>query len=346
MNHVEDKPECLELASEVFRFVETAIISALPLNDAKESVWIELVKDASFNASVSLTKSPTLVIHVNEGAITNLFERCDELVDTLEFDNPAQIGLTYTAALIFLILHEYSHDVAGHVDYVQERLPEQPKTNLGWAAIINQEQSPNYPHFRKMSELEADGTAFALILDFADEICQSIALPNTVDAETIQRSILLGCFITVCSLDGLFDSNAKTAPEYPFAATRMINLCSSYLRVIDPNIVCWRNGDHRFMGADNSSAFEISSNYKETVVPAIFMLHQTLISRNVKSDFFNTTVETIDENQTEFMKDILAVLGGSLPIYSHYGEELTELSKHRANFMVSLENYRKLDLWI
>ena len=345
----------MEMVPDVFQFVKSYVIPTISPNHIGLEVNFELVPESNFNAGIKWSESEIPSIFINDGAVIQIFDICVECLEFFEdsannkelsdTSNNATIGLTYTTALLFLTLHEYSHLAAGHVAYIQEYFPETLSGNLGYSEIDRTSESSDYYRFRKMSELEADGTAFALVMDFKEDICESIGLTSVGNKNSyvFQRSVLMGCFVSICLLEGLFEADQEIEREYPFAASRLINLCSSYLRVVDPNIVRWKDGNHRYMGGTTKQTNLISRTYENTIAPALLNLHLALISRGIESELFNEGIDT--DTSTSFMRDIIMVIGGNTPNNSKYGRALADLSKYRTDFMLSLLPYRQLDLW-
>ena len=82
-----------------------------------------------------------------------------------------------------------------------------------------------------------------------------------------------------------------------------------------------------------------------TVSRALFILHDALEAHGTKSELLvEGWIDRPDET-TEFMHDILMVLGGSTPSKSVHGEELSTLSERRPDMMQKLVAHRELDLW-
>ncbi len=345
----------LEMLPDVFEFVGTFVVPIISGQDSEQALLFEITDQPDFSAGVRATETEAMGIYISEGAATRIYDYCSEhsaLIDAMgssaerNTDGVALASLTYASALVFLLLHEYGHVAAGHIAFMLKYYPEYFEPEFGFSEVHKPlSLSSDYSRFRRMSELEADGFAFAITLDFSEDICTSIGLEYDSDqaSNDIRKAVLLGCFVSVCLLDGVFDQ--KEEGEYPFIASRIINLCSSYLRTVEPDAVQWSNGNHRFIVPSDEKAREITQVYEGTISPMLFLLHSTLTSMGLESEFFDESYVENSNPSTEFMQDIEKVLAGSIPDISVYGRALSALTPHRVEFMRGLRQFRQLDLW-
>lgn len=345
----------LEMLPDVFEFVENYVVPTISTEDAAQALLFEIIDRPDFSAGVRVIGTEKMGIYISEGAAKRIYDYCSEhssLIDASgnsaekNTDGSALTGLTYSSALVFLLLHEYGHVAAGHIAFMLKCYPDCFERELGFSEVCKPSSlSSDYSRFRRMSELEADGFAFAITLDFAEDICTSIGFEYDGDqaSDDIRKAVLLGCFVSVCLLDGVFDEEEEG--EYPFVASRIINLSSSYLRTVEPDLVQWSNGNHRFIVPSDERAREITQVYEGTISPMLLLLHSTLTSMGLESKFFDESSLENSSSSTEFMQDIEKVLAGSTPDISVYGRALSALTPHRVEFMRSLRQFRQLDLW-
>lgn len=340
---------------DVFEFIKDYVVPIISPEDSKQTLSFQIIDYPTFSAGVREIRTGGINIYISNGAAQRVYDYCNEHTALINAstrladdraDGLALTGLTYASAFVFLLLHEYGHGAGGHLAFMRENYPEHFQSELGFSEIHKPlPLSSEYSRFRRMSELEADGFAFAITLEFSDDICTSIGLEydKDQDSDDIQKAVLLGSFLSVCLLDGIFEE--KEEGEYPFVASRIINLFSSYLRLVEPNTVRWSDDNHRFVVPDKEKAREITQVYEKTISPMLIVLHTTLKSMGLESRFFDDNYGEDSSSSIEFMQDIEKVLGGSTPVASAYGRALAALTPHRVEFMRGLEKYRQLDLW-
>lgn len=352
----------LDMVPEVFGFVQNLILPSICDGNFDDRIAFRLQPSRRYNAGVRSHPGGQYQIYVNEGMIERLYEFCNIFggleslfmrqhlaefeAHGVSFDQA--LGVSFTAGLIQVLMHEYFHVAAGHIGYLQETYWKDGEAEFCFSESDEYEDDPVYLAFRKMTELEADGAATALTLQFAEDILQSLDI-NFASGEThrdlLHRAILLGCFGAVCLINGLFERSAHTRGEYPFPATRLINLCSSYFRVVAPDLVRWKDGDYKVRHVEDDDAGEITVAMQASVSRALFILHDALEAHGTKSELLVEGWTDRPDETTDFMHDILMVLGGSTPSKSVHGRELSALSEQRANMMQKLVAHRELDLW-
>jgi hypothetical protein len=360
----EDKDDraYLDMVPEVFGFVQDLILPSICDGNADARILFQLEPSRKYNAGVRWRPSGQYQIYVNEGMVDKLYKFCNIYggleshfmrqhleefkAQGVSFDQA--LGLSFTAGLIQVLMHEYFHVAAGHVGYLREVYWQNDEVEFCFSESDASEDDPVYLAFRKMAELEADGAATALTLQFAEDILEGLDI-SFASGETRQnllhRAILLGCFGAVCLINGLFEKSVHASEEYPFPATRLINLCSSYFRVVALDVVRWKDGDYKVRHVEDGDASEITDLMQSSVSRALFILHDALVAYGTKSELLvEGWIDRPDET-TDFMHDILMVLGGSTPSKSVHGRELSALSEQRANMMQKLVAHRELDLW-
>lgn len=96
---------------------------------------------------------------------------------------------------------------------------------------------------------------------------------------------------------------------------------------------------------DDEGASLTTNRIQSTVSRALFILHEALEATGTKSELLVEDWINRPDAPTEFMYDILMVLGGSTPCRSVHGKELVELSQLRADLIQRLKPFRELDLW-
>ncbi len=362
----------LECMDDIFAFVRDVMVFSLSDGKAADRLRFVLREDERYNAGVLVLSPARFGVFMNTATATRLFEFCgaygasdnpymrDHVVEleALSVDPDQALAISYYAGLIFVSMHEYAHVAAGHLAYDRATFGDGPDRPLSFTelegaterASSGRRSGPEYRRFRRISELEADGVAFALVMDFAQEIAMLARIePEPWDAydHAVHRAVLLGCLAALCLLEGLFAQTGESGGdgEYPFPGMRIINLCSSYFRVVDPDAVVWRGEDYRTRILDAAQVDRTTAQYTATIAPALIILNDALVRRGMETRLLGAEPGESMDDTTLFMRDILAVLGGRAPVWSPDGRLLTELSDSRAHFVLALEPYRELDLW-
>jgi hypothetical protein len=358
----EDDRAYLDIVPEIFGFVRNLILPSIYDTNADERISFQLQPSRRYNAGVRWRMDGQYQIYLNEGMVDKLYEFCNiygELESPFmsqhlaEFEeqgvsNNQALGITFAAGLIQILMHEYFHVAAGHVDYLRQVYWRDEEAEFCFSESDGYEDDPVYLAFRKMTELEADGAATALTLQFSEDILEGLEISFASGEATpglLHRAILLGCFGAVCLINGLFEKSVHASEEYPFPATRLINLCSSYFRVVAPDVVRWKDGDYKVRHVEDDDASEITDVMQASVSRALFILHDALEAHGTKSELLVEGWTDRPDETTDFMLDILMVLGGSTPSKSVHGRELSTLSELRADMMRKLKPHRELDLW-
>lgn len=361
-NTVRNKEPFLDMVPGVFGFVQNLILPSICDGNFDERIAFQLQPSRKYNAGVRWRPGDQYQIYVNEGMIERLYEFCN-IYGALEspfmrqhlaefeaqgvsFDQA--LGVSFTAGLIQVLMHEYFHVAAGHIGYLQKTYWQNEEAEFCFSESDDYEDDPVYLAFRKMIELEADGAATALTLQFSEDILEGLDISfasGEAKPELLHRAILLGCFGAVCLINGLFEKSTHASEEYPFPATRLINLCSSYFRVVAPDAVRWKDGDYKVRDVDDADASGITSVMQASVSRALFILHDALEAHSIKSELLVDGWWDRPDETTDFMHDILMVLGGSTPSKSVHGRELSALSELRTEMMQKLVAHRELDLW-
>lgn len=359
---IEQNRSYIDMVPEVFGFVQNLILPSIADGNADDRITFQLQPSRNYNAGVRCCRGGKFEIYVNEGIVDRLYAFCNIYggLDSLfmrehltafeqhgvSYDQA--LGVSFTAGLIQVLMHEYFHVAAGHVGYLKETYWQDAEAEFCFSESDEYEDDPVYQAFRKMTELEADGAAAALTLQFSEDILEGLNISfasGEARPDLLHRAVLLGCFGAVCLINGLFEKSVHANEEYPFPATRLINLCSSYFRVVAPDVVSWKDGDFKVRNVDDNDASDITDLMQSSVSRALFILHDALEVHGTKSELLVEGWIDRPNETTEFMYDILMVLGGSTPFKSVHGRELSELSELRANMMHKLVPHRELDLW-
>ncbi len=363
-------PSHLDCIEDIFAFVRDVMVVSLSDERAADRLRFILRQDERYNAGVLPLSASRFNVFLNTATATRLFDFCgvygvienDYLrehfaeLEAFSIDENAALALSYYTGLIFVAMHEYAHVASGHLSYDRAAFGDGADRPLSFTetdgstdgSTSRNRDTERYRRFRRISELEADGVAFALTFSFAPEIAMLTGLdPEQWDERkhAIHRAILLGCFAALCLLEGLFADEEEIDGEYPFPGMRLINLCSSYFRVVDPDAVAWEGDDYRTRVPDPARNGAVETHYAATIGPALFALNDALVYQGMETRFFRKGFESDPDAMTPFMRDIISVLGGSTPDRSPDGRLLASLSASRADFVLALERYRELDLW-
>lgn len=350
------------MVPEVFGFVQKLILPSICDTNADERISFQLQPSLKYNAGVRWRLDGEYQVYVNEGMVDKLYEFCNiygELESPFMSQHLAEfeekgvsysqaLGITFASGLIQVLMHEYFHVAAGHIGYLRQVYWRDEEAEFCFSESDEYDDDPEYLAFRKMTELEADGAATALTLEFAEDILEALGIAfgsEQVQLDLLHRAVLLGCFGAVCLINGLFERSVHASEEYPFPATRLINICSSYFRVVAPDAVRWKNGDYVVQDVDDADVSGITGVMHATVSPALFILHEALGLSGTQSELLVEGWIDRPNETTDFMHDILMVLGGSTPSQSVHGRELSALSEQRADMMQKLVAHRELDLW-
>lgn len=184
-------------------------------------------------------------------------------------------------------MHEYSHVAAGHVHYARHRFRGGDATlgfseRYGFDGVAQDDAESEreaYRTFRQICELEADGYAFALMFTYAPEIAMAAGLdhdPWEEQQAAVHRAMLIGCLAAMALLAALSDAEKAKNSAYPFPGMRIINVCSAYLRVLDPESVRERDGDHVFAERKQDRIDALATQYNRTIAPALMIAHDAM----------------------------------------------------------------------
>ncbi len=337
---------------DAFDFVTEVVLRGLA-EDAAPDRFRLLVHPSPHYGAVIIPNADRFEIVVNNGVVSEMMHFCQAFADlsnpmleshvselgALIGDPDQVLGVSFHAGLAFLLLHEVGHVAGGHVRYLTQGTAEFRDTPGGGSDCADGD-------FRRMAELEADGFAMALLFEFQDELVTSLGCPQQKSRSmhtAYGRALLLGVFAAISLLEGMFDRERLADPTYPYPALRLLNLCSAYLRVVEPEIVQWRGEDYRKALPDDATVERLSEHFKKTVAPALFLLHDALKGMDVASELHG--VEDDPKSVQDFMTDALLLLGGGTSIHSVDGQALSDLTEKRPGFLRSLAPFRELDLW-
>ena len=355
----------IDCIDDVFRFVSDVII--FPQSSAVEAdrFAFRLKQEEAFNAGVSAMRGGRFRVSVNTGIANRLFAFCEAMADVpgatmqdhvdefaaLSMDKDSALFLSYVSALVFVIMHEYSHVAAGHVHYARHRFRGGDATlgfseRYGFVGVAQdgtESEREAYRTFRQICELEADGYAFALMFTSAPEIAMAAGLdydPWDERQAAVHRAMLIGCLAAMALLDALSGAVEAKDSAYPFPGMRIINLCSAYLRVLDPESVREREGDHVFAERKQDRIDALAMQYNRTIAPALMIAHDAMRRQGLEG----CLPDPAAGQRSDFMRDILTMLGGQVPDQSPDGRRLVALSAERARYMVEIQPFRELDL--
>lgn len=350
-----------ECIGDIFRFVSDFII--FPLSGAAEADRFDFrfYDDVVYNAGVQPVRGGRFHIFVNTGLADRLFAFCEAMADmpgetmqdhveefaAFSMHKDQTLFLSYSSALIFVMMHEYSHVAAGHVRYVQHTYGGGDAT-LGFSERYNFDgMAPGgqdaYKIFRQICELEADGYAFALMFTYAPEIAILAGMdhdPWEARQAAVHRAMLIGCLSATALLDAVSDAAEVADSAYPFPGMRIINLCSAYLRVLDPDSVQERDGDHVFVQREQARIDTLAAQYNQTIAPALIIAHDAMRLQGLNG----CLPDPLTEQRSDFMRDILTMLGGQVPGRSSDGRRLAAMSDLRAAYLSRIRPFREIDL--
>jgi len=184
----EDDRAYLDMVPEVFGFVQNLILPSICDTNADGRISFQLQPSLRYNAGVRWRLDGQYQIYVNAGMIDKLYEFCNiygELESHFMSQHLAEfekqgvshdqaLGITFAAGLIQILMHEFFHVAAGHVGYLRQVYWRDEEAEFCFSESDGYEDDPVYLNFRKMTELEADGAATALTLQFAEDMLNVI----------------------------------------------------------------------------------------------------------------------------------------------------------------------------
>ncbi|MEP4627149.1 MAG: hypothetical protein ABJR46_16530 [Tateyamaria sp.] len=342
-----------EFLLDAFNFVTGCVLPSLEQEIDGERFRLLVHPSARYDAAI-IPVSGRFEIVVNDGVVTGLMQFCQTYTDlenpllkshvkelgAILDDEDRVLGISFYTGLVFLILHEIGHAAAGHVGFIQQAENEFKESG------DHEESFVQGASFRQMAELEADGIAMALLFEFRNELMTALECPidkSEAASAITNRAMLLGVVAAVSLLDGMFARDTDLDKTYPYPAVRLLNLCSAYLRVTAPDIVQWRGEDYWINSQDEQTIVAITDHFKQTIGPALFILHDALRDLDIASEL--QAIEDRTGDLQDFMSDALLVLGGGTPCHSVDGRELSKLTEGRTKFLKALAPFRELDLW-
>jgi hypothetical protein len=251
-------------------FFRSEILPSLP--GAGLDIFVLRVPDLAFDSTVETITNREFWITLNDGCVETAFRALNTsdagdlnvaagiseqlFGDRMEVD--AVLGAILNAATVFILLHEYSHIVCGHF----HATPAEPGAGFqmrafGETGTAHEAQSPGVAmggvtasQARKVFELEADATAYELLIDRAADVF--LASPgirrairrrkrraklSKADTRTVQRMTFYACSLVAALTEGVREQ-AGAQSEYPGALTRMMNLCLTNVLAFLPGT--WR----------------------------------------------------------------------------------------------------------
>lgn len=343
---------------DVIDFVSEVVLPMLEdYGDRKRfgDVRFRLREEASFNASVLALGPGQFVVYLNTGVADELFsllargatldpslirQHLTECEEQAGLDVDAALTLSFVAAVVFFLLHEVFHALAGHVAYTAAD-PLAPTSPAAHDAL----EKPSVP---MLLELEADGAAWETTLGFTAEIFATVTdsapLPATGRA-AIDRAVMLGCLGGIALLDALPGRSRESRTPYPFPGVRVLNACSASARALMRGALASRS-DRAALDRDTLDVEALLVRYRESVVPAVLLVDELLAARFGAAPFLTRGArEDADDPLTALSQDITLVLGGGLPHHSPAGRTLARFAAEHERFVAELAPYRKIDLW-
>ncbi len=321
-----DQGYLLETVSE---FVAHVVLPGIAERDLSTSlIWTQ--RDApDFQGSILPVMENVFRVALNTGVADRLFEevqRLAEIEDRVVVDPLAVVArsmggidrglnLIFVAGLTFVALHETAHAAAGHIDYT----------------AVPQD------YFAMMTELEADGAAAGLIVEFAPEIADMILPDETPPVSTNAHT--LGVIIGI--LLALSATPHQAAKGYPDRIVRVMNAIASIAWRVSGIELENRNGDWKWPKLTNPEAEHVSAILKEMLLPPLMALNASHGAVAGFPDIFAST----DKDEQKIARDVLAVMAGGRPGHSKEGQMLNELSDLRPDYLKKLAAFRRSKLW-
>ncbi|MEM9761025.1 MAG: hypothetical protein AAF968_00705 [Pseudomonadota bacterium] len=353
-----------DMLDDVFRVVDAVILRGIGADAFAESlIWRRRDAD-SFDAGVLPVGPSRSRISINDGVADALFSivgavgnapssleqtHLREASAVLGDENVA-LNLSLLSGTVFVALHEACHAAAGHVDYLRRNYRNATGLRLNMSEVGPRDRvdalpgAMAYTTFRKLSELEADGAAFALTLAFAPELAR--VLTTTADVQpdperACERAVLLGALAAVVQLE-----TAATADDiYPDPRLRLLNVIASGFRSFAPAAIQRRDDDYVARPLAEADAQVLTERYEKTMMPALFMLDGAVGRLGRPSPLLVTGASDPRSMLSDLMQDALVILGGGEPSRTEAGRSLMHLSRGRATFMAAMQDSRRTDLW-
>ncbi|MGJ5176536.1 hypothetical protein ACQR16_30945 [Bradyrhizobium oligotrophicum] len=279
-----------EIADALLAFFAVEIVGGLPSSDAS----IESVRsvDPTFNASIEYRAGASFTIGLNEGCVDGIFRALNSsdehdltiarrLTEDL-FGSQEEIDAVLNGMLnlcvFFVLLHEFSHIACGHIHAAVGNGQSGFTLNeigtsdrLGDSGLAGGEVTG--VDANKVFELEADSTAYELLLEHAETILRAspgldrIAWEEKAGAEAVPKMAFLACALVVALTEGQ-RHEAGRETGHPRALTRILNLCLANLLLFLPGD--WRVEEFvRKLKIDEAAEAVIFGRIVPTIVDAI-----------------------------------------------------------------------------
>lgn len=256
MNPGLEDGQAAEICDALLAFFAVEIVGGLPSSDASiESVRLA---DPTFNASIEYRAGASFTIGLNEGCVDGIFRALnasdehdltiarrltEDLFGSRE-DIDAVLNGILNLCVLFVLLHEFSHIACGHIHaalgdgrsaFTLNEIGSSDR--LGGYGLAGGQVSG--AEANKVFELEADSTAYELLLDHAEAVLRAspgldrIAWDEEASAEAIPRMAFFACALVVALTEGQRRETGREA-GHPMALTRILNLCLANLLLFLP----------------------------------------------------------------------------------------------------------------
>lgn len=266
-------------------------------------------------------------------------------------DEEAYLNLILVASTGFVVLHELTHIVGGHMRCWGEHYESgegEVFDELSHFGLAGDEQiGPEASQFRRCAELEADGCAVELLHKFrvefgsvltsgglVDELGEEEVLPEAEDA-CLSRALLTGALIAIA----LIEKERGTPEEgraHPFPETRRLNAMSRFLTEPLDSFRHISGGEERVSYKDPAAETALLGAMGTVVLPS-----QMVAAAAVPLD----GEWQLSSEPNAFTRDLVSLVATGAGSDSIGGGQLSALTREKTAFARRLHDYREVDWW-
>ncbi|GAB5520316.1 MAG: hypothetical protein RhofKO_25670 [Rhodothermales bacterium] len=327
------------------------------------SLTIKVVAGPRFAGEIQPIFDKFVIARFKTGCFEQLYtilEQCEEAIvgaivhDQLEAFAPTTtvadiLGGVYTVAMHFVVAHEFSHVLCGHVYRSPEDMSQE-------ASIHAPSMAKSTPVLYYFTEMEADHTGLEIMSDavlFGDinRVLQSSATlePGTINsferADRVigYRFLLTAAWIVIRLFEHDYRRHGRDSQRYPLPAARLYGSIDTLLRdFVGFDQIKLKSGS-LYATLDEHSTSEIKRFLQEVLKPVALALAEAPNQKDghiaMISDLEGSSTEAV---VADFMRDIAGLLFVQ-PMVTEGGQQLVDLQPLRIFVNDQLAPYRYIE---
>ncbi len=382
------------LTEDILDFCRSNILSNIVGVTQETDIQYSIRDAEDFDAGVSLSFSPRKYkIHINAGLANDLYSSinrtnkkqkialCNQCKGVEEFFNWNRLSMfLYTSSVVFVVMHEIGHVVAGHVDYFSKL---RHKYGLNFSALneirntsLAEAELKNLPHdaielalFRllndkkcdegkyiKLKEIEADGFAVDLILKFRHTLVtlfvqDSMLIDNiesgkidTEDDNGVAKLIffsILQCILQFERLQELDEGDTSRA----FYQARLLYACLSYVLIMCPDCVLYDSQTNTISAVETKKE-ELKLFILKQLLPVLIWTQRLAEKLGIRISLVPVVKRDSFRGNKFLFNDIVSIVFGQSNVNSLGAKELSNIGLDIASWYSDLRRYRRSEVVI